>query len=102
MSWCIITPMKHTILLLSFLATACGGGGAPDTSVTKPCVSNIVTIMAAMTSPFFEGMGTPDSITTFPIVNGQRSIEYDFKSLHKRILFMWTEQGSCIEIDTTI
>ena len=101
MSWCIITPMKHTILLLSFLATACGGGGAPDTSVTKPCVSNVVTTMAAMTSPFFVGMGTPDSITTFPILNGQRSIEYDFKSLHKRILFMWTDQ-TCIEIDTVI
>ena len=94
--------MKNTILLLSLLATACGGGGAPDTSVTKPCVSIIVSTMASMTSPFFEGMGTPDSITTFPMVNGQRSIEYDFKSLHKRILFMWTDQGSCVEIDTAI
>ena len=93
--------MKHTILLLSFLATACGGGGSIDTSVTKPCVSNVVTTMAAMTSPFFVGMGTPDSITTFPILNGQHSIEYDFKSLHKRILFMWTDQ-TCIEIDTVI
>jgi hypothetical protein len=94
--------MKHTILLLSFLATACGSGGTPDTSVTKPCVSNIVTIMSQMTSPFFEGMGTPDSITTFPIINGQHSIEYDFKLLHKRLTFIWTDQGICKEIETTI
>jgi len=94
--------MKNTILLLSFLATACGGGGEPDTSVTKPCVSNIVSTMAAMTSPFFVGMGTPDSITTFPIINGQHSIEYDFKSLHKRLTFIWTDQGICQEIETTI
>ena len=93
--------MKNTILLLSFLATACGGG-EPNTSVTKPCVSNIVATMSEMTSPFFEGMGTPDSITTFPIINGQHSIEYDFKSLHKRLTFMWTDQGSCVEIDTAI
>ena len=92
--------MKYTLLLSLFL-TACGGG--VDTTHTKmvDCVGSIVAVMAAMTSPQFVGYGTPDSTTTYPVVNGEHRISYLFASQHTTLTFAWTPAGSCTEIIET-
>jgi hypothetical protein len=91
--------MKYT-LLLSLVLASCGGG-TDNTSVTTGCVSTIVSELSQMTTPSFVGLGTPDSTTYYPAMNGLHKIEYVFNSAHKKLIFTWTDQGMCTEIAET-
>jgi hypothetical protein len=88
--------MKYT-LLLSLLLAACGSSTDPANTKVVGCVSSVVSVMAAMTGPQFEGYGTPDSITTYPIINGEHLIQYVFTSQHTKLTFRWNPAGSCLE-----
>ena len=84
---CYTTSMKTLITFLTILLTSCGGT-SPDTANTKTygCDSQIVAVMATMTTPFVMGLGAPD--TTTYTTSGQNHIMiYEFHLQHERITF---------------
>ena len=92
---------KYTILL-SIVLTACGGGESVNTPVTTGCVSTIVSELASMASPQFVGYGLPDSTTFYPVQHGEHQVVYVFESIHKQLIFVWTDQGMCLETAVSI
>ena len=84
---CYTMGMKTLITSLAILLTSCGGT-SPDTTNTKTygCDSQIVAIMATMTTPNVLGLGAPD--TTTYTTSGQNHIMiYEFHLQHERITF---------------
>ena len=66
MGVCYTMSMKTLITTISIVLAACGAGAPTDTanSKTYPCDSQIVAVMATMTTPNVLGLGEPDTTTS--------------------------------------
>jgi hypothetical protein len=79
--------MKTLITIASIALTACGGR-PPDTVNTKTygCDSQIVAVMATMTTPNVLGLGAPDT-TTYTTSGQNHVLIYEFKLARQTITF---------------
>jgi hypothetical protein len=92
--------MKTLTILLTMLIASCGGQEQSTANVkTYPCDSEIVAIMATMTSPFVMGLGAPDT-TTYTTQGINHIMTYDFHALHERITFEYNTNYCSERVET--
>jgi hypothetical protein len=79
--------MKTLITFLFIMLTSCGGT-EENTANTKtyPCDSQIVAVMATMTTPNVLGLGEPDT-TTYTTSGQNHVLIYEFKLARQTITF---------------
>jgi hypothetical protein len=105
--------LNATVTIAVLLQSACGGSGekadqsgSNNESNTIPsitqCDSTVAQTVNQMTSPYFEGLGTPEVKTVLPARNGEYSVLWTFTSQHMTIEWDWTVGGSCIQTKSII
>jgi len=89
--------MKTLLTTFTAIALTACGGQPQDTANTKTygCDSNIVSIMATMTSPYVMGLGEPDTVT-YTTQGINHVMIYEFHALHERITFEYNT-NYCME-----
>ena len=96
--------MKTQTLLTTLTAcalTACGAGAPSDTtnSKTYSCDSEIVAVMATMSTPFVMGLGAPDT-TTYTTQGQNHVMIYEFYLEHERISFEYNTNYCSERVET--
>ena len=102
--------LNATVMLGLLLQSACGGSGengilgvSNQNGITiTQCDSTVAQTVNQMTSPYFEGLGTPEVKTVLPARNGEYSVLWTFQSQHMTIEWDWTVGGSCIQTKSII
>jgi len=97
--------LNATVTIALLLQSACGGNGekADQNGITiTQCDSTVAQTVNQMTSPYFEGLGTPEVKTVLPTRNGEFSVLWTFTSQHMTIEWDWTVGGSCIQTKSII
>lgn len=98
------TVTAVTAVTISTL-TGCGGGdsrGSNSTNVkTYGCDSQIVAIMATMTTPNVLGLGEPDT-TTYSTSGQNHILIYEFRLQKKRITFEYNPNYCSETLETGI
>jgi len=96
-----LTTTSITTLTAALVLSACGAGAPADStnSKTYPCDSNIVSIMATMSSPFVMGLGEPDTIT-YSKLGINHVMTYEFHALHERITFEYNTNYCSERVET--